>query len=41
MTDKSFNFCDEYPARCVNLFPQEKSAPLLPEGTVKCTHLAA
>ena len=32
MTDKGFNLFDECAARCVHLFP---------EGTVKCTHLAA
>ena len=36
MTDKGFNIFDECAARCVHLFPQKKSAPLLPDGTVKC-----
>ena len=39
MTDK--NLFDECAPRCVHLFPQGKNALLLPEGTVKCTYLAA
>ena len=33
-------FDDILPDVC-NMFPQEKSAPLLPEGTVKFTYLVA
>ena len=40
-TGKGVNLSDAYAARCVHLSPQEKSAPRLPEGIVKCTHLAA
>ena len=38
--DKGLNLFDECVARCVQLSPQEKSAPLLPAGTVKCTDQA-
>ena len=41
MTDKGFNLFDECAARCVHLSHRRKSAPVLSEGTVKCTHLAA
>ena len=42
MSDKDLNPFDECAARCVHLFPhiEKKSAPLLPQWTVKCTHLA-
>ena len=39
MTDKGFHLFDECAARCVHLSLKRKSAPLLPEGTVKCTHV--
>ena len=38
MTDKGPNLFDECAARCPF---RKKSTPLLPEGTVKCAHLAA
>ena len=41
MTDKGFNLFDECAARCVHMFPEEKSAPLLPEWTVKCIYSIA
>ena len=43
MTDKGFNNFDKYAPRCAHLFPQDKkkSASRLPEGILKCTHLAA
>ena len=38
MADKGLNvFCS---AKCVYLSPRKKSAPPLPDGTVKWTHLA-
>ena len=43
MSDKDLTPFDECAARCVDLFTQiekKKSAPLLPQWTVKCTHLA-
>ena len=39
MTGKGFNLFYGCTARCV--YYGKKSAPLLPEGTVKCTHLEA
>ena len=42
MTDKEFNLFDECAAPDVYIcFHRKKSIPLLPEGTVKCTNLAA
>ena len=41
VTDKGLNLFDGFAARCVHMSPQEKSATLLPERTVKCTHLAS
>ena len=41
MTDKEFNLFDECAARVYICSHREKIAPLLPEGTVKYTHLAA
>ena len=38
MADKGENLFDECAARCANL---QRSATLLPEGTVKYTHLLA
>ena len=40
MAGKGLNIFDEYTTRCIYLSPQEKSVPLLPKGTVKCTNLA-
>ena len=41
MAEKELRLFDECVARCVNQSSQKKTVPLLPEGTVKCTHLAA
>ena len=41
MTDKGLNLFDECDARCLHLSLRKKSACLLPEVTVKLTHLAA
>ena len=41
MADKGFNIFDRCAAIFVRLFSQEEeSSPLLPEVTVKCTHMA-
>ena len=40
MTDKGFTLFDECAAICVHSSHIKKSASLLPEGTVKCTHQA-
>ena len=43
MKNKGFNHFDKSAARCAHLLPQDKKkgTPRLPEGTLKCTHLAA
>ena len=42
MADIEFNLFCECADRCVHMFPQEEECThLLPEGTVKCTHIAA
>ena len=41
MTDKGFNLFDECAARCLHLSLIMKSVPILPEGTVRFTHLAS
>ena len=41
MKDKGFNPSDECAARCAHRPLKKKRAPLLPEGTLKCTHLAS
>ena len=39
MVDKVSNLFDAHTGRCVHLFSQNNSAPLLPEGTVKYVHI--
>ena len=41
MADKRLNLLDECAARSLIGPVRKKSASLFPEGTVKCTHLAA
>ena len=42
MTDKWLNLFDEYKLPDVYICPlRKKSAPILLDGTVKCTYLAA
>ena len=38
MAGKGLNLFDEYAGECVHLYTH--SAPLLPESTIKCTHLS-
>ena len=41
MTEKVLNVFDECAAKCLHPSTQKENASVLPEGTVKCTQLAA
>ena len=41
MTEKVLNIFDECAAKCLHPSTQKENASVLPEGTVKCTQLAA
>ena len=42
MPDKGSNVFDEWAAECIQLFTfsRKNNVPLLPEESIKCTHLA-
>ena len=40
MSCKNLNLFDECAGEYVHLCPQRNSVPLLPDGTIKCAHLA-